>query len=81
MLLVCLACRSVLWAVIVALAMWGAASISMSTWRHYTETPTVISLERDYMAWNTTFPAITICPLVKHDPERVDGVVMDLSRE
>lgn len=66
---------------IVALAMWGAAAISMSTWRHYRETPTVISLERDYMAWNTTFPAITICPQVKTDAGRVQAVVAQLRAE
>jgi hypothetical protein len=47
--------------------MFGAALLSLSTWRRYQENPTVISMERDYKAWNTSFPSITICPHNKYD--------------
>ncbi|KAJ1525495.1 hypothetical protein ONE63_010304 [Megalurothrips usitatus] len=75
----------VLWAALVVLAWYGAFSVSVSRWRRYQDTPTVTSLERDYMAWNTTFPAITVCPTggpgSRVRPELADEEAQRLARE
>lgn len=43
--------------------MYFAVTLSLVTWTRYQENPTVISLERDKLAWNTTFPGAVVCPL------------------
>jgi hypothetical protein len=47
--------------------MAGAAQFSFSTWQRYQNNPTVVSVERDYKAWNTSFPSVTLCPHKKYD--------------
>ncbi|CAK1598371.1 unnamed protein product [Parnassius mnemosyne] len=42
-------------------------SLSQATWIRYQYSPTVVSMERDMFAWNTSFPCITICPDKKLD--------------
>ncbi|KAK3932276.1 Pickpocket protein 28 [Frankliniella fusca] len=73
----------ILWALVVALAWYGTYLIARSTWRRFQDNPTVISLERDYMSWNTSFPALTLCPNVqgRRDPPRVEAAVRALTRE
>lgn len=41
----------------------------------YVDTPTVISMERDYFSWNTTFPTATICPHNKTNTVRLERFV------
>lgn len=57
----------ILWLISFILSLYGATILSLSTWRRYQETPTVISMERNWKEWNTSFPSITICPTVKYD--------------
>ncbi|KAK3932274.1 Pickpocket protein 11 [Frankliniella fusca] len=61
-----------LWFVFLVLGCWGAVEVSRSTWKHYQENPTVISMERDYKEWNTSFPSVTICPTIKYDEASVE---------
>jgi len=68
-------CCSVVWMVGLALGIYGAVIVSQSTWQHYQESPTVISMERDYKEWNTSFPAVTICPLEKYDNDSLNDLV------
>jgi hypothetical protein len=42
--------------------MGSAVTLSMSTWTRYRDSPTVISLERNYRDWNISFVAVYICP-------------------
>lgn len=61
--------------------MCGTAALSLSSWARYQSTPTVISMERDYMAWNTSFPPITLCPETKVDAALVTQAVDELAVE
>lgn len=49
--------------------------ISLATLSRYYNNPTVISLERNYMEWNTTLPAATLCPMQKYDEEAFNKVL------
>ncbi|XP_034254433.1 uncharacterized protein LOC117653134 [Thrips palmi] len=71
----------VLWMMLVMSAVCGTVTLSVSTWYRYLSAPTVISMERDYMAWNTSFPPITICPESKFDPDLVTQAVSELAEE
>jgi hypothetical protein len=43
-------------------ALGCAATLSISTWTRYRDSPTVISLENNYRDWNISFVAVYICP-------------------
>lgn len=34
---------------------------ALSQWSRYNSEPVVVSLQRDYRSWWTTFPAVTAC--------------------
>ncbi|KAL0832438.1 hypothetical protein ABMA28_000671 [Loxostege sticticalis] len=52
----------VLWLTVVGLSVFGSVYLSRTTWIRYQSSPTVVSMDRDMFAWNTTFPCVTICP-------------------
>ncbi|KAJ8945117.1 hypothetical protein NQ318_001582 [Aromia moschata] len=64
--------EKIMWCGFVVLAVYGAAIISSMTLSRYRDNPTVISMERDRFSWNTSFPAVTICPTQKVDVEYLD---------
>lgn len=50
-----------LWLIIIFMAIaWAAFTASIFLQRHINH-PLVMSIERDYTTWNTTFPSFTIC--------------------
>ncbi|CAA9999573.1 unnamed protein product, partial [Nesidiocoris tenuis] len=61
--------ENVLWIISIIVGAYGAYYLAQSTLARFNDSPTVISLERNYKDWNTTFPAVTICPAKKIDPE------------
>ncbi|CAB0001959.1 unnamed protein product [Nesidiocoris tenuis] len=67
--------ESILWIVAVAAAIWGTVTVNLSTWNRFQETPTVVSIERNYHDWNTSFPAIAICPTAKYWNKSFDEVL------
>lgn len=54
-----------LWLCLIGGSVYGALLLSSSTLLRYQENPTVISMERNRFAWNTSFPCATICPDAK----------------
>lgn len=64
-----------LWFVLVVISSYWIANLSSQALVRYIENPTVISMERDYFSWNTTFPAITICPTNKLSPVALEAYV------
>ncbi|CAH2211271.1 jg27341 [Pararge aegeria aegeria] len=74
-------CFSFLWLAMVMLSLYITLYISWSTWARYQSSPTVISMDRDMYAWNTTFPCITICPDDKIDPEKLEKYLNDSTEE
>ncbi|CAH0389143.1 unnamed protein product [Bemisia tabaci] len=66
---------SILWIVALFSGMWGTYWLSHSTWQRYQKNPTVISMERDYKEWNSSFPALTLCPTTKFDPTALNNLI------
>jgi hypothetical protein len=56
-----------LWLLLIFSGVVGVVLLGVSTWQRYQNNPTVVSMERDYKGWNTTFPSVTICPHQKYD--------------
>ncbi|KAM3956664.1 pickpocket 9 [Aphomia sociella] len=65
----------ILWLTTVALSVFGSVYLSRTTWTRYQSSPTVLSMDRDMFAWNTTFPCVTICPNAKLDPKKLSAYV------
>ncbi|KAJ0179061.1 hypothetical protein K1T71_005836 [Dendrolimus kikuchii] len=63
----------ILWLIIVGLSVFGSFYLSQTTWSRYQSSPTVISMDRDMFAWNTTFPCVTICPDKKLDKGKLEA--------
>ena len=57
--------EKIFWCLMIGMGIYGTVVLSRMTSNRYEENPTVISMERDRFAWNTSFPAITICPSKK----------------
>lgn len=51
---------------------YGAVFACSITLSRYQKNPTVISMERDRFAFNTSFPSVTICPSNKVNEELLD---------
>ncbi|XP_059610139.1 pickpocket protein 11 [Phlebotomus argentipes] len=62
---------TILWMSFVAVAFYGTASLSQRIWKRYQESPTVISMDRNMFFWNTTFPAVTVCPHRQLDDSKI----------
>lgn len=62
-----------IWLSLVGTGIYGACILSSVTWTRYQENPTVVSMERDRFAWNTSFPAATICPSFKVNDELLNN--------
>lgn len=65
----------ILWLLLISIAVSGVVHISKITLDRYRTNPTVISMERDRFAWNTTFPAATICPYAKFDEDILEEYI------
>ncbi|XP_066905387.1 uncharacterized protein, partial [Halyomorpha halys] len=57
------------------MAIWGATTLSLQTWKRFQENPTVVSMERNYKDWNTSFPSIAVCPNAKYNEETLKNAV------
>ncbi|CAB3237916.1 unnamed protein product [Arctia plantaginis] len=66
--------ESILWLSIIVISGYGSLYLSSITWGRYQSSPTVISMDRDMFAWNTTFPCVTICPngILNIDPKKLE---------
>ncbi|XP_046399971.1 uncharacterized protein LOC124166485 [Ischnura elegans] len=64
------------WVLMVGLSICGFSFLVRSNIIHFQDSPTVISLERDFRVWNTTFPAVTICYEDPMDEESAEKLVL-----
>ncbi|CAG9559483.1 unnamed protein product [Danaus chrysippus] len=64
-----------LWLFMVIISVFGTVILSKTTWSRYQSSPTVVSMDRDMFAWNTTFPCITLCPTKKLDPTKLTNYI------
>ncbi|KAJ8705799.1 hypothetical protein PYW08_012845 [Mythimna loreyi] len=51
----------ILWVAATALATWGAVDVSLGQLQRYNESPTVVTLEKDFRSWRFSVPAVTMC--------------------
>lgn len=68
------------WLFFVVVSVHAVSILSSVALRRYTETPTVISIERDRFSWNTSFPTATVCPINKINQSRLDGFIEEKRR-
>ncbi|XP_073976028.1 sodium channel protein Nach-like isoform X2 [Rhodnius prolixus] len=68
-----------LWILTVILAGTATVQLNLSKWRQYQDNPTVVSLERNYLDWNTSLPAVSICPEAKLNPSKLEEVIKKFS--
>lgn len=71
----------VLWIFFIIAAIFGVVVINYATLLKYTESPIVISIDKDHYYWNTTFPSITVCPLSKINKSLLDDYVSSSTAE
>lgn len=45
-------------------AIWGAVSVSLDQWTRFNESPTVVTLEKDFRSWVFPLPGVTECDVV-----------------
>ncbi|KAF6200690.1 hypothetical protein GE061_005134 [Apolygus lucorum] len=62
----------ILWIIAVTAAVWGTAKLGWTTWTRFQENPTVVSIERNSNDWNTSFPAIAVCPKTRYTEQGID---------
>ncbi|KAJ2943497.1 hypothetical protein O0L34_g16604 [Tuta absoluta] len=65
----------VLWVILSLCAFVGAVYCALSQLARYNSEPVVVSLQRDYRNWRTTFPAITACFLNRVDVDKAKDVI------
>lgn len=53
--------QSCFWRLMILAAFCGAIITASEFFKRHIQHPIVISIERDYTTWNTTFPAFTLC--------------------
>ncbi|KAJ8705518.1 hypothetical protein PYW08_012564 [Mythimna loreyi] len=68
---------ALLWLILTLSAFAGAVYCALSQYFRYNSEPVVVSLQRDYRSWWTTFPAITACFLDRVQPDKARELVED----
>ncbi|CAF4816472.1 unnamed protein product [Pieris macdunnoughi] len=68
-------CEICLWLFVLIISIFGSIYLSQTTWLRYQSSPTVVSMDRDMYAWNTTFPCVTICNDQKVDPAKLEQFI------
>lgn len=66
-----------LWAVVTGLACYGAVDVSLGQLQRYNDSPTVVTLEKDYRSWRFSLPAFTVCMKNRVDQTKLAEVIKD----
>ncbi|KAF9793655.1 hypothetical protein SFRURICE_002314 [Spodoptera frugiperda] len=66
-----------LWLFLTLSAFGGAVYCALTQYFRYNSEPVVVSLQRDYRGWWTTFPAVTACFLDRVQPDKARELVED----
>lgn len=62
-----------LWMLLIGGALYYCIIFSLGSWHRYLYDSTVVSIERDHYYWNTSLPALTICPMNRLNQTKVDA--------
>ncbi|CAB3222451.1 unnamed protein product [Arctia plantaginis] len=66
-----------LWLCACGLAIWMALNVSIGQLQRYNESPTVVTLEKDFRSWQFSMPAITCCYEDRMDRAKLPGVIKE----
>ncbi|XP_041968432.1 acid-sensing ion channel 4-A-like [Aricia agestis] len=64
-----------LWVGILGVAIWGVVDISRGQLQRFLESPTVVTLEKDYRTWRYTLPAVTVCEQNKVNADSLPSTI------
>ncbi|XP_055854118.1 sodium channel protein Nach isoform X2 [Episyrphus balteatus] len=67
----------ILWLVFICIAFFGVISLSHRTWERFQTSPIVMSMDRNKLVWNTSFPSLTVCPHKRLDDNKIDEYLDD----
>ncbi|KAG5680649.1 hypothetical protein PVAND_010143 [Polypedilum vanderplanki] len=56
-------------------ALYVTIMFTLESWHRYLYASTVVAIERDHYYWNTSVPALTICPMKRLSEDRLDEYV------
>ncbi|XP_063898966.1 pickpocket protein 28 [Helicoverpa armigera] len=65
----------ILWVAATALAIWGALDVSLGQLQRYNDSPTVVTLEKDFRSWRFNVPAVTMCYKNRVDPTKLPAAI------
>ncbi|XP_067633158.1 sodium channel protein Nach [Eurosta solidaginis] len=61
-----------IWFAFICVAVFAIISLSKRTWERFQTSPMVISMDRNKLVWNTSFPSLTVCPHKRIDEMKVE---------
>ncbi|XP_018798894.1 PREDICTED: sodium channel protein Nach [Bactrocera latifrons] len=61
-----------IWLAFICVALFAIISLSKRTWERFQTSPMVISMDRNKLVWNTSFPSLTVCPHKRIDELKVE---------
>ncbi|XP_073848411.1 pickpocket 9 [Musca autumnalis] len=64
-----------LWFAFICVAIFSIISLSRRTWHRFQTSPMVISMDRNKLVWNTSFPSLTVCPHKRIDELKVEEYI------
>ena len=67
----------ILWTVALVSSITGAWLLIGGSWRRFQDNPTVVSLEKDFRLWNTSFPSATMCFDRRLDDNKAQEVIAE----
>ncbi|XP_075169025.1 pickpocket 9 [Haematobia irritans] len=65
-----------LWLAFICVAVFSIISLSRRTWERFQTSPMVISMDRNKLVWNTSFPSLTVCPHKRIDELKVEEYIL-----
>ncbi|XP_068147409.1 sodium channel protein Nach, partial [Drosophila tropicalis] len=65
-----------LWFAFICVALFSIISLSKRTWLRFQTSPMVISMDRNKLVWNTSFPSLTVCPHKRIDELKVEDYIL-----
>ncbi|TDG40561.1 hypothetical protein AWZ03_013021 [Drosophila navojoa] len=64
-----------LWFAFICVALFSIISLSQRTWQRFQTSPMVISMDRNKLVWNTSFPSLTVCPHKRIDDIKLEDYI------
>ncbi|XP_030560769.1 sodium channel protein Nach [Drosophila novamexicana] len=70
-----------LWFAFICVALFSIISLSQRTWQRFQTSPMVISMDRNKLVWNTSFPSLTVCPHKRIDDIKLEDYILAHSEQ